>query len=88
MNWLWRSYQPTSEDVAATVEAFLAGAGDPHDWDDFTSIEIKHDPYLEGIRLKCVDIRRTHPPEPGAQAYCNQQGMEVLREIVRELRSR
>jgi hypothetical protein len=88
MNWLWQPYQPTASDVAATVEDFLAGTGDPHDWDDFTSIEITNDPYLEGIRLKCVDIRRTHPPVPGSLAYCSQQGMDVLKEIVSELRAR
>lgn len=88
MNWHGRSYRPTAGEVAATVEDFLAGEGNPHDWDDFTSIEIRHDSYLEGIRLQCVDIRRAYPPEPGSHSYCNQQGMAILRDIVSELRSR
>ena len=44
------------------------------------------DPELEKIRLTCGILRETHPPKQKNQ-YCSEEGIEILREIVRGLRS-
>jgi hypothetical protein len=68
------------------IESFLRGSGHAWDWDDFTSIR-KKDPYLESIRERCVQVRDDYPPkEP--QHYCNPEGLQVLANMVIELRSR
>ena len=45
--------------TALEVEVFLInrmdGAGQPHEWEEFTSLPIA-DPRLEGIRLRCVQL--------------------------------
>jgi hypothetical protein len=38
----------------------LAGAAQPHEWDEFTSVPIA-DPRLEGIRLRCVQLKNERP---------------------------
>ena len=82
--WL-EGVKRTREEVANTIEDFITGSGGPWDWDDFISIKLK-DPELEKIRLTCVFLSDTHPPKQKNQ-YCNEEGVEILKGIVRSLRS-
>jgi hypothetical protein len=75
----------TRADVAKTIEDFLAGTGQPWDWDDFTSVHIS-DPNLEAIRKRCAQLDLEFPPEKTGH-YCGPAGFEVLRQFVRELRA-
>ena len=52
-------------EVAATIRAFLEGAGGDWDWDDFTSCPLR-DPQLDSIRkqTRAVDL----PLRPGGEA--------------------
>jgi hypothetical protein len=75
----------TREDVAKSIENFVNGSGGPWDWDDFISCRIA-DEELEAIRIKCLRTQSEYPG--GATQSCNQQGIDVLRDLARQLRSR
>ena len=75
----------TREEVANTIEGFLNGTGRQWDWDGFTSIRVD-DPELEAIRKKCVALPIDHP-SPSPKDYCNEAGLQVMREMVQGLRS-
>jgi hypothetical protein len=76
----------TREEIAKTIEGFVNGTGSQWDWDDFTSIRLK-DPELEAIRERCISIRDEFPPSD-PHAYCSEAGLEVMRRLVADLRSR
>ena len=73
----------TREEVADIIERFLEHSGGKWDWDDFTSVSIK-DPDLERIRLTCLHLHDDNAP---VGQYCDEAGLEMLREFVRLLRS-
>lgn len=75
----------TREDVAKAIEDFVNGAGGPWDWDDFISCRIA-DEELEEVRIKCLRTQCDYPS--GATGWCNEQGLDVLRDLARQLWSR
>ena len=71
-------------EAADTIERFVDGITHKWEWDDFCSIPIV-DPHLDMIRLRCARLPQECPPiEKGH--YCSEAGLEVMRQIVRELR--
>ncbi len=71
------------EEVATYIENFVNGSGGDWDWDDFISVPIL-DVELDRLRQRCAGLPCEYPPDkPGY--WCNAQGMQVMREIVREL---
>lgn len=92
MKWLKRflpkPFHRSKSEVAKYIEDFLIGKGEPYDWDDFISIPIGDDPYLEGIRLQCGGLRDEYPPPPGVRAYCDDRGIQILRELLEELQQK
>jgi hypothetical protein len=73
------------QEVADIIESFVQGSGRKWDWDDFCSHEIESRE-LDAIRLKCCELSSSHPPISKAQ-YCNEEGIEILRDMVRNLRN-
>jgi hypothetical protein len=73
------------QEVANIIESFVEGTGRNWDWDDFCSHEIENRE-LDAIRLKCCELSSSHPPIAKGQ-YCNDEGIELLRETVKNLRS-
>ena len=74
----------TPEEVANTIDSFVNGGGKQWDWDGFISIRLE-DPKLEAIRQKCVAIRDEFPPT-NPQDYCSEEGLNIMRRMVEELR--
>jgi hypothetical protein len=74
----------TKEEVAKSIEYFVNGAGGPWDWDDFISCRIA-DEELEAIRIKCLRTQLEYPS--GAIGWCNEEGIEALRELAKQRRS-
>jgi len=71
-------------EVADTIERFVDGSCGRWDWDDFCCVPII-DPQLDSIRARCTSLPQEYPPiEKGH--YCNEAGIEVLRQIIFELR--
>lgn len=71
-------------EAADMIERFVDGICRQRDWDDFCSWPII-DPHLDSIRLRCAGLPQEFPSvAPGP--YCSQAGLDVLRQIVRDLR--
>ena len=79
-----RMVRRTNLEVADIIEAFVNGTGRDWDWDDFCSVKIENHE-LDGVRLKCINVSFTHPPAQGYR-YCNEEGIQLLREIAKDLR--
>jgi hypothetical protein len=75
----------TRQDVAKAIEDFVSGSGGPWDRDNFISCRVAGEE-LEGIRIKCLRTQSEHPS--GAIGWCNEQGIQVLRDSTRQLRSK
>ena len=78
-------HKASREDVAKAIEDFVNGCGGPWDWDDFISCRIA-DEELEAVRIKCLRTQSEYPS--GAIGWCNEQGIEVLRDLAKQLRSK
>jgi|GEM_PF-1287460 len=74
------------KEVADIIESFISQTGGDRDWDDFICVRLK-DPELEEIRKKCADLPNKYPPREN-KGYCSPEGMEVLRDMARELRNK
>ena len=75
----------TKLEVANIIESFVEGTGGRWDWDDFCSLAIENRE-LDAIRVKCCNLSFTHPPVAKGH-YCNDQGIQILREIITNLRN-
>jgi hypothetical protein len=77
-------------DVAQILEDFVEGRGHPLAWDGFTqgsSRDDFDDERLDQIRRRCACLDQEFPPKrPGE--FCNEQGLDVIRRYVEELRRR
>jgi hypothetical protein len=84
--WLARRAGPrmSRAAVASTIESFLEGAGGPWDWDEFLSVPIG-EPDLDKIRLRCAHLGEEFPPDRSGR-FCGEGGIQVLRELVSQLR--
>jgi hypothetical protein len=83
--WI-KKYSLSKEEVAQILDDFLAGTGSPVAWDGFTLAMCLENDSLEKIRLRCLGLSEEFPPEHRNE-YCNQQGRDVIREYIKQLRS-
>jgi hypothetical protein len=72
-------------EVAQLLADFLTGKAHPLAWDGFTLGSQFDDERLEQIRLRCAGLSQEFPPEKRGE-YCNEQGLEVIRGYIAELR--
>jgi hypothetical protein len=75
----------TAADVADIIERFIEGSGAPLDWDEYTLGTSFRDERLERIRKRCARLSEEFPP-PDPTMYCSEEGIRVLRSLVKELR--
>ena len=73
------------QDVAHILEEFLEGRGGPWDWDDFISVGKVADERLKQIQRHVNLLSEECPPETPGE-YCSEQGREVIRRFIAELR--
>jgi hypothetical protein len=85
--WIKNSRTLTREEVAQILEDFLEGSrGSPYSWDGFTLGMSFEDESLEAIRIRCAGLSEEFPPD-NEKKYCNEQGLNVMRDYIRRLRS-
>lgn len=72
-------------EVAQILQDFLDGTGQPWAWDDFTLGPSFEDSYLDRIRVRCLRLGEEFPPTK-PHHYCSEQGLEVIRAYIRELK--
>jgi hypothetical protein len=75
----------TPAEVARIIEGFIEGTCGPYDWDDFISFPLD-DPALEAVRQECADLPDRYPPGKRGW-YCNDDGVDVLRRLMRHVSS-
>jgi hypothetical protein len=76
----------SAEEVANVLERFVEGTGRHWEWDDYSLGMSFKDKRLEEIRVRCVGLSFEFPPD-GPGKYCNEQGIQVIRNFVQELRA-
>jgi len=74
-------------EVAQILENFLEGSGGPWEWDDFISVGEVESERLRQIQRRANLLSKDFPPEKPGE-FCNEQGREVMRRYIEELRSR
>jgi hypothetical protein len=74
----------TRTEVALILENFASGKGGTWDWDIYIAQERFSDPFLAHIQGHCTVLPEEFPTTSG---WCNEQGIEVIREYARQLRS-
>jgi hypothetical protein len=72
-------------DVAQVLENFLEGTGGPYDRDEFISVGTVADERLNQIPRHVNLLSEEFPPEKPSE-YCNQEGRDVIRRYIAELR--
>jgi hypothetical protein len=83
--WIHKSKLSKLE-VAQILQDFLDGTGKPNTWDGFTLGMSFEDDYLDRIRTRCARLSGEFPPAVSSE-YCGEQGREVIRNYIRELRN-
>ena len=74
-------------EVADIIDQFVNGTGGPLDWDAYTMGMKFEDPFLRSIQDRCRALWIEFPPTEKGH-YTSAEGFTVLKELVRELRSR
>jgi hypothetical protein len=81
-----KKYKLSNQQVAQILEDFLEGRGNRWAWDDFTLGMSFEDKRLEEIRIRCVGLSQEFPPD-NPNEFCNEQGRNVIRDYIKELRA-
>lgn len=81
-----KKYKLSNQEVAQILEDFLEGKGSRWAWDDFTLGMSFEDKNLEEIRSRCVGLSQEFPPD-NPNEFCNEQGRNVIRGYVKQLRA-
>jgi hypothetical protein len=81
-----KKHKLSNQEVAQVLEDFLDGKGTRWAWDDFTLGMSFEDKHLEDIRIRCVGLSQEFPPN-NLNEYCNEQGRNVIRGYIIQLRA-
>ena len=86
VSWIKEYRTLTRSQVAQILEDFLEGRGGLYSWDGFTQGRPLDDEELERIRSRCAGLSEEFPSDDG-KAYCNENGLRVIRDYVVQLRT-
>jgi hypothetical protein len=74
-------------EIAGAIERFINGTSAPWEWDDYFLGTKYEDPYLRSVQRRVLGLSTEFPPATNSE-YTGADGVEVLRRLVKELRSR
>lgn len=75
------------DEIAAVIERFVDGTAAPWEWEEYFLANKYEDPFLRHIQQRVLSASFEFPPGP-KDGYTNAQGIESLRGLINELRSR
>jgi len=81
-------YRVGRDNIITLIQLVVDGTATEHDWQVFTAIPIRHDPYLEEIRQRCIAIEERYYIGTGVSpqgVFFSAQGVQQLLGIQREL---
>src|SRR5690606_4291780 len=82
-------YRIQRRNVIALLELVLSGQASENDWRVFAAIPLRHNPELEEIRERCMDIEEREYIGPGRNGFLfTQKGLNELREILQSLKDK
>lgn len=79
------SYRPQREQVLRLFDDLHADRLKHRDWLVFISVPLRHDPWLETLRLRCMDIEEQHLLGDGSRHLFDATGREKLAQLREEL---
>ena len=74
-------------EVAETLERFVAGTVEPWEWDDFMATKFSDDSYISELQARVSSLDIEFPPTQTG-VYCGPEGVGVMLEYAKELRSK
>ncbi len=83
-------YRLDRDNVLTLLSMVLDGQATENDWNVFVGIPIRHDPELEALRLRCLEIERREfighgqGPSPGRHLF-SREGLRQIEALRREL---
>lgn len=78
-------YRLSRSNVIALLHLVLEGKATEHDWRLFSALPLRHDPFLEKIRERCMDIEeREYAGKKGGYLF-SQRGLSELEVVLYEL---
>lgn len=79
-------YQPTIDDVQATLTRLLEGELNDQEWQFFCDMPIRLDPALDEVRLQCWELQQHHALRARAgKARLKEEGLIKARHILAKL---
>jgi hypothetical protein len=73
--------------VIALLDMVMAGEASESDWHVFTGVPIRHNPELEAIQRRCLEIAERE--YVGGRGYLfTEAGIEEIRELLEDIRRR
>ncbi len=75
-------YRPQASDVQRLLEWVLLGQATENDWRVFCDIPIRHDDFLESIRLRCIEIEDAHFLGDDHRYLFSAEGLVKIRELL------
>lgn len=79
-------YRLTAHSTKSLLRLVLAGKATEHDWRLFSALPLRHNPSLEAIRSRCLEIEdREYIGCAGSRFLFTRQGLEELSIILSEL---
>lgn len=75
-------YRPQASDVQRLLEWVLLGQATENDWRVFCDIPIRHDEFLESIRLRCTEIEEAHFLGDDHRYLFSAEGLVKIRELL------
>ena len=80
-------YRIQRHNVIALLELVLNGQASENDWRVFAAVPLRHNPELDEIRERCMDIEEREYIGPSRSGLLfSQQGLEELRELLQNLK--
>jgi hypothetical protein len=74
------------ENVISLLELVIAGRATEQDWRLFSAVSLRHNPQLEHVRARCLDIEEREYRYRSNGILFSQRGLAELEDILEELK--
>lgn len=79
-------YRIQKHNVIVLLKLVLSGRASENDWRVFAAVPLRHDPQLDAIRERCMDIEEREYLGPGISPFLfSEQGLIELKEVLNTL---
>lgn len=79
-------YQLGKENLISLFEMLLSGQASEDDWNVFLEIPIRHDPFLESFRARCIGLGEGEVRASSEGVFLTERAKKEIESMIRELR--